>query len=184
MVAPGLRGLRKEIALALSDRERTLYETAKAVGRRSGDIQRSLRQMVDEEIVKASDPEPTRGTEYILTDAGRTLLEQELDVVLVPGLFAANQRFLRITAPDEAPLQAVFRQREFAAMLGWAVELGGSDEWLLGLRPGLGRHGMSRLRDALKAAEVTCREHVAQEVLTADQFTRIGAALDDRRAAA
>ena len=183
MAAPALRGLRKDIALALASRRddggRTLYETGKAIGRRSGDIQRIVHGMVSDGLLRPSDPEPTRGTQFSLTEAGHTALERELETELVPGLFVDHQRFLRVVISDERALQAVFAEREFSALLAWVMETGRGDEWLLALRPDLTRrHPVSRLIGALKDSGAECEALLSNSILSADEFRAIGAGLD------
>src|SRR4051812_38311076 len=97
------RGMRRDIALALAERERTLYETAKALGRRSGDIQRPLRQMLDEGLLRSDSPEPTQGTLYHLSEEAFELLAAEINENVVAGLLAERQRLLVINTTDPRP---------------------------------------------------------------------------------
>jgi hypothetical protein len=168
---PRFRGQRLEIAAALSDRRATLYETAKALGRRSGDIQKALRQMHDEGIIEAADPEPTRGTEFWLSDAYAEALEDALKQGR-PGQLRADQDVLHLRAEGEAAYRAILGSARDTASVAWAARLGADGEYLLALSTEAPAAQISALRGALEAAGVVVRRWRIAEFFDAEEMRR------------
>jgi hypothetical protein len=179
MEDPRFSGQRLEIAAVLSDRKATLYETAKALGRRSGDIQKALRQMHKEGIVEAGDPEPTRGTEFWLSGTYLEALEDALKQGQ-PGQLRPNQDLLYLRAEGEAAYRAIFARARDTAAVEWAARLGGDGEYLLALSPEASGAQASSLRGALEAADVTVRSWRTAEFYSAEEMRRNFAASNER----
>ena len=176
MAAPAFRGVRRDIALALSgERRRTLYETAKAIGRRSGDIQRSFRQMHDEGLIEADSP-PTRGTEYWLSEAAKAALMEEIAETTVPGTIAERQRLYVMTAPDPPTFYELLGQTDVAGVIAWAAELGGQGEWLVALDLKSSPAEAARLSTAVRAIGFSCQDLLVQSILGAAQLRQLSAA--------
>jgi hypothetical protein len=168
---PRFRGQRLEIASVLSGRKATLYETAKALGRRSGDIQKALRQMHGEGILEAADPEPTRGTEFWLSDAYTEALEDALKQGR-PGQLRTDQDVLHLRAEGEAAYRAILAKARDTAAVEWAARLGGDGEYLLALSAQVPAAQVSALRGALEAAGVVVRGWRVAEFFDAEEMRR------------
>lgn len=177
MAAAAFRGVRRDIALVLSgERKRTLYETAKALGRRSGDVQRSMRQMLEEGLLRADSPEPTQGTQYWLSEAGRAALMEEVAAGVVPGLLAERQRLLVIAANDSERFYRLLGQKDLTGIVVWASELGGDGEWLVALDPRTDTVQAGRLLVALTKAGFAHRTLRVESVLDAAQLRQLSIA--------
>jgi hypothetical protein len=128
------RGLRLEIAIVLNGQQRTLYETAKALGLRSGDIQKVLRQMHDDGLLLASDPNPVRGTLFWLNPERQDELIAALrggDGAL--GVLKENQDLLLVKSSTRTALDEVIGRDDLAVTIAWAARLGGGAEMLLAI---------------------------------------------------
>jgi hypothetical protein len=173
------RGMRRDIALALAERERTLYETAKALGRRSGDIQRPLRQMLDEGLLRSDSPEPTQGTLYHLSEEAFELLAAEINENVVAGLLAERQRLLVINTTDPRPFYELLGRKDLSGIIIWASDLGAGGEWLLALNPKADIVAAGRLHVALAKADIAYRELRVEAVLDATQLKQLSVATAD-----
>ncbi len=149
-----LKGLRLKIATVLRDRRRTLYETAIALGRRSGDLQRTLRQMHTEGLLEAEHDEPEPGTRFWLASAYGELLEDSLRAGQLPGLVQENEDLLLLSAPSRQALNAVFAQGDLAAVVSWAARLGGGTAMLVAVAPQATELDYSRLLTVLESQGV------------------------------
>ncbi|HEY5197941.1 MAG TPA: hypothetical protein VIJ51_13035 [Solirubrobacteraceae bacterium] len=180
MAAPVFRGLRRDVALALSgERRRTLYETAKVLGRRSGDIQRLMRQMHDEKLIEADSPEPTQGTEYWLSKDGTAALLEEIAEGVIPGVLSEHQQLLLIKAADAGEFLGLIGRRDLAGIVGWASQLGGNGEWLLALEPRVQQVQAIRFVVSLQKLGFSCTTYRVQNVVDADELRRLSAAAED-----
>jgi hypothetical protein len=168
VAAPNLKGLQLEIAIALSTRRRTLYETAIAVGRKSGDIQRTLRKMHEDGWVVADAGELVQGTQYWLNPDRRDEFESALETAQLPGLLAEGQRILEVTAANLGAFYAVLERAELSAPIAWLIELDGGDRRLLALDGNITKLQAERLQAGLQAAGIDCRPG------------RVGARIDGR----
>ncbi len=126
MAEDRFRGTRLEIATVLDGRKRTLYETARALGRRSGDIQKTLRQMLAEGVLEAEHDEPEPGTRFCLAEAYEPELAEALAAGQIPGLVQENQDLLLLSAPSRTALNEVFAEGDLAAPVSWSARLGGT----------------------------------------------------------
>jgi DNA-binding MarR family transcriptional regulator len=179
-VTPEFRGLRREIALALSGDPRTLYETAKALGRRSGDIQRTIRQMVLEGIVEADTDPPTRGTFYKLAASSADALADSVEQLVEPGYLRGGQRLLLARGESSTVLLRALARRDLTGAVGWAAEWGSDGEWLLALSPQASTVQVERLSAALRERGIEVRQgRLGDEFHTADAVARLSVAIDD-----
>jgi hypothetical protein len=183
MAAAGnFRGLRREVAVALRGRKRTLYETSKALGRRPGDIQRALRQMHAEGQLKASDPKPVRGTLFWFNEEHAEALEVALAEASPPGQITAEQRLLAIVAPQESDPYLVLERGDLNGAIAWVVEWGGEGELLIGLAPGTPERSAKQLVGALREADIKCTQRRVGEVSDGEQLRRDMVAVREARA--
>jgi hypothetical protein len=180
MAAPNFRGLRLDISVALKGRRRTLYETAKALGRRSGDIQRLVRQMHAERMLEASDPEPTRGTFYWLDERFHEDLEDALRTTQPAGQLAPGQRLMRVHAENSDRLYEVLQQVDLTASVSWAAECGEDGSWFLALTPEASWLEAEQLQAALRRSGFDCRRDMIGEVLTGDALRRVATSIVER----
>jgi hypothetical protein len=168
------RGIRREIAIALRDgQRRTLYEISKAVARRPGDIQRTVRQMLSEKLLLADSEEPARGTMFWFNQDFAEALEQSLSDSRPPGQMAPEQRTFQISSPEDVDLYGVLRRTDLNGTISWAVEWGGDGEWLVALLPGTEKDAAERFVGVLRSAGVACRQRRVGQILTADQLRRM-----------
>lgn len=165
-----LKGLQLEIATVLRDRRRTLYETAVAVGRRSGDIQRSLRQMHSEGVLEAEHEEPEAGTRFWLAPGYDELLADSLQAGRLPGLVQENQDLLLLNAPSRQALNAVFAQGDLAAVISWATRLGGATAMLVSVAPQATELDYNRLVSVLESQGVGVSSYRTAKVCDGDRL--------------
>lgn len=128
------RGLKREIALATAGRSLTQQEIAVALGRNAADIQKTLRQMVADDIVEPLGGEQTRGTRYRLHAGFEASLEQELEAEQAPGVVLAGQRVMLVKATSVLKLNAVVGDLASMAAVAWAAPGASSRELMLVLR--------------------------------------------------
>jgi hypothetical protein len=182
VAADMFRGIRREIALALRDgRERTLYEISKAVARRPGDIQRTVRQMHVEKLLLADSDEPTRGTLFRFNDAFSEVLEESLADSRPTGQMAYEQRTLQIMSPESVDLYRLLGRAELNGMISWAAEWGGDGEWLLTMLPGTEKDAVDRLVGVLRSAGIRCQQRRVGQILSAGQLRRLIGGVDYAR---
>jgi hypothetical protein len=177
------RGLRREIAISVRDRKRTLYEISKAVGRRPGDIQRSVRQMYAEDLLKADDPQPVRGTHFWFNEEHADALEAAAGSDRPVGQLVAEQRMLAIASPEHADLYSVLRRSELTTVVSWAAEWGGDGELLIGLVPGTTKQAADRLVAALRDAQVGCIQRRVGQLIGSDELRRLADGVKDAQQA-
>lgn len=174
MAVERFKGVRLEIATALYGRWLTLYQTAVAVGRRSGDIQKALRQMHAEEVLVAEDEEPERGTRFRLAEEFEEALAEALRANQIPGLLEVGQDFLVLRAPSRTVLNSVFARGDAAAVVSWAMRLGSANEMLVAVAANATEVDYVRLLTVLEQAGVEVGSHRAGPVSDARQL-RAGA---------
>jgi hypothetical protein len=159
------RGVRLPIATVLSGRWLTLYQTAHALGRRSGDIQKALRQMHAEGVLE-SDPEdePEAGTRFRLVEVHEAALAEALGADQLPGLVGGNQDLLLLSSPSQTVLDEVFAHGSMAAVVSWATRLGGN-QMLVAVAPKATETDYRRLVAVLEAAKIGVSAHRAATVM-------------------
>jgi hypothetical protein len=168
------RGIRREIAIALRDgQRRTLYEISKAVGRRTGDIQRTVRQMYAEKLLLADSDTPVRGTLFWFNEDFAEALEQALSDNRPPGQMVYEQRTLQIESPEDVDLYGLLGRSDLNGTISWVVEWGGDGEWLVALQLGIEQSAAARFKDVLRQAGVKCKERRVGQISTADQLRRL-----------
>jgi hypothetical protein len=179
MATKDFRGLRRDVATALNGRRRTLYETAKAVGWRSGDIQRVVRQMHAEGILVADAEAPTRGTHYWLDQRYADALAEAVADAQPPGLLTSHQRMLELTAPDVEGLYEVLGKAHLSTVISWAAEWGGDGEWLVALSTSASKLAADRLVGALQKAGFTCRQRRVGDLFDGQRLQLLAVGVDD-----
>jgi hypothetical protein len=158
------RGLRRLIAVALDGRKRTLYELSKAVGRRPGDIQRTVRQMLAEGLLEANSPEPTRGTLFWLNEDFADELAEVVASHNAPGQLAPEQRVLQLASPPDRDPFAILARPDLNGLVEWFIEWGGDGEMLVGMTRDAERLAAERLTGALRKAGISCLQRRVGEV--------------------
>lgn len=180
------RGLRRDIAVALrGGPRRTLFETSKVLGRRPGDLQRTLRQMHSEGLLlsdakESGDGQPKRGTLFWFNeeDFGEAL-EQALADERPPGQLLENQRVLTIAPKgDEADPYSVLGRSDLNGAISWVVEWGGDGEVLVGMVHGTPKRVVDQLVAALRNAKLKCKQRRVGELMDGEAFRREVAAVD------
>lgn len=154
-----LRGLRLEIATALNGRWLTLYQTARALGRRSGDIQKSLRQLHAEKVIVCEDEVPEQGSRFSLAEGFEQVLAEALRADQIPGLLEGDQDLLLLKAPSRRALDTVFARGEVTAVVSWATRLGSATSMLVAIAPKATEGDYGRLLSVLEAAEIEVDSH-------------------------
>ena len=148
------RGLRLEIATALNGRWLTLYQTARALGRRSGDIQKALRQMLAEGVLESEHEEPEPGTRFRLAEIHEAALAEALRADQLPGLVQENQELLLLSLPSRRTLDGALARGDVAAVISWGVRLGGNNAMLVAVAPKATETDYARLVSVLEAAQI------------------------------
>lgn len=166
MPSATFRGLRRDVALAVHGRKRTLYEIGKATGRRASDVQRATRQLHAEGVLEASDPEPTRGTLFWLSRDFADELEQAVADDRPVGQLLANQRVLQVRADADADLYTVMGRPDVGGLISWAAECGGDGELLVAMVEGTTKAQADRLAHALRRAGASCAHRRVGDLLT------------------
>jgi hypothetical protein len=168
--------MRREIALALrGGRERTLFETSKVLGRRPGDIQRTLRQMLAEGVLKADSEggEPVRGTLFRFNeDEFGDALDEVLADDRPPGQLLGEQRVLTVEATDEADPYSVLGRGDLNGAISWVVEWGGDGELVVGMVQGSPKRVVDQLVRALRDAKMKCKQRRIGELMSGDDLRR------------
>jgi hypothetical protein len=165
------KGQRREIAVALNGRKRTLYETAKALGRRSGDIQKVLRQMHAEGILGPEDEEPTRGTEFWLKESYADALEDALQSDQLPGMVGSDQHILLLKSAKQDILNLVLSRADLTGGVAWAARIG-SEEMLIAISPEAGEPEINALHSALEAVDIDVSRYRAMAVTDGEAMRR------------
>jgi hypothetical protein len=170
---------RREIAAAVSERPRTLYELSKALGKPPGSIAGLVRRMVDERLLDAEPDPPVQGTEYRLNAAAESALEEALGADRTPGRLRGGELLLLVEGDADGRLvYDVLSRRGLSASVGWAAmtERGG---WLLALAPDGSPVQTERLRVALRRAGLSYAEWRVGHLMAPDEMRRVAAGLVD-----
>ncbi|MDX6648716.1 MAG: hypothetical protein QOJ97_667 [Solirubrobacteraceae bacterium] len=174
-----LRGRRREIASLLSEKPRTLYETAKAMGKPSGAIYRIVHRMVDDGVLDADPNPPTRGTLFSLSDVYRERLHDGLSDDQATGVLVPNQRVVLVSDLTPAQLYGVIEHTSLAACIGWLVELEAGSTFLLGLHLDVTMLQAHRLAVALERSGGDVKGGRIGEILAGDALRRAAATMDE-----
>lgn len=151
------------------------------MGRRPGDIQRTLRQMVDEGLVHSADPKPVRGTLFWFNNSHAEALEAEVASNHPPGQLLSEQRTLAIEAHEQADPYLVLGRNDLNGIVAWVAEWGGDGELLVGLVPGTKKLAAEQLVNALRDAGVSCTQRRMGEFEDAGELRRRSAALAEAK---
>lgn len=151
------------------------------MGRRPGDIQRTLRQMHTEDLLVSSDPKPVRGTFYWFNEEHAEDLEAALEVDRPAGQIAAEQRLLALVVPEDSDPYPVLGRGDLNGPIAWVVEWGGEGELLVALSPGTPQRSAEQLVRALRDAGVRCTQRRTGEVIDGGQLRRDTVAMREAR---
>lgn len=174
MSAANFRGLRREIAVVLRlPRKRTLYEASKALGRRPGDIQRTVRQMYSEGLLEASDPKPVRGTLFWFAEEYAEELDEALTEDRPPGQLSTEQRVLAIEAPNGVDPYRVLGRNDLNGLISWVAEWGGDGELLIGMAQGTALLAVEQLIGALRESDIVCVQRRMGEIMDGAGLRRL-----------
>jgi hypothetical protein len=152
------KGRRLNLALAFR-KARTAKEAARALGVETGSIFGLIQRMTAEGIIEPIGlGEPTRGTEYVLTEDGSHALELELERRRDPeegaGTVIDGQEVIVARGGPLAGVQAVFADPALSLAIAWAATLGA--DWLLALSPDADRFAGEKLVMALEETGCKC----------------------------
>ncbi len=151
------------------------------MGRRPGDIQRTLHQMVDEGLVLSADPKPVRGTLFWFNNSYAEALEAEVVSNHPPGQLLAEQRVLAIEAQEHADPYLVLGRNDLNGIVAWVAEWGGDSELLVGLAPGTKKLAAEQLVNALRDAGISCLQRRIGEFEDGAELRRRSAALAEAK---
>jgi hypothetical protein len=184
-----LRGMRRKIAVVVRNedantpRKRTLYEISKMLGKRPGDIQRTVRQMLTEGLLRSDGP-PGRGTHYWFNEEEfGEALEASLESGWSKGQLLVDQRILRISAPEDADLFSVLGRTDLNGTISWVAEMGGGREFLIGMAEGTPLRALEQLATALQRASVECVRLRVGELMGPADLQGTGIAIDEAQEA-
>lgn len=180
-VSGNFRGLKRDIAVALRGRKRTLYETSKAMGRRPGDIQRALRQMHAEGLLKASEAKPVRGTLFWFNEEHAEALDAALAEATPAGQLRSEQRTLAIEAPEDADPYPVLGRGDLSGLVAWVAEWGGDGELLVGMAHDVPKRSADQLVGALREAGIKCQQRRIGEISAGVETRRHAIAVEEAK---
>jgi len=176
-----VKGLKLEIGRTTFRRWLTQQQIAVVLGRNAGDIQKGLRQMVVDQLMLASDDEPTRGTLYQLNPVYEADLERALEVEQAPGLLTIGQTVMLVRASSTSRLSAVLGDMTNSSAVAWAGPGTTGREMLLVLRSDATYEQVQELETALEAAGAESLSHRLNEAISARRLRATNA--DAARAA-
>lgn len=151
-------GRRLDLAIAFR-KAHTAKEAARALGVETGSIFGLIQRMAAEGIVEPVGlGEPTRGTEYVLTEDGAHALDLELERKRDPeegaGTVADGQEVIIVRAGPLVHVQSVFADPALSLVIAWAATLGA--DWLLALAADADQFAAQRLVIALEKVGCKC----------------------------
>jgi hypothetical protein len=179
MATTPLRGRRREIASLLSEKPRTLYETATAMGKPSGAIYRIVHRMVDDGVLNADPYPPMRGTLFSLNEVYQQQLREPLSDDHSTGILVPDQRVVLVSDLTPAGLYGVLDRMSLAGCIAWLAELEAGGTTLLGLHPDATMLQAHRLAVALENAGGDIKAGRIGEILAGDEIRRAATAMDD-----
>lgn len=152
------RGRRLDLALAFR-KARTAKEAARVLGVETGSVFGLIQRMAAEGIIEPRGlGEPTRGTEYVLTEDGAHALTLELERSRDPeeGADAVldGQEVIIARGGPLSRVQAVFADPGLSRAIAWAATLGA--DWLLALSADADKFAGQKLVIALEGAGCRC----------------------------
>lgn len=166
-------GRRLDLAVIFR-KARTAKEAAHALGVETGSVFGLIRRMTAEGIIEPIGVgEPTRGTEYILTENGAHALELDLERKRDPedgaGTVAKGQDVIIVRGGRLADVQAVFADPGLSLVIAWAATLGA--DWLLALSANADQFAAQRLVVALeKKAGCGCERGTVDSKLSGSRL--------------
>lgn len=176
MSATPLKGLRLDIALSMVDgQSRPLYEIAKRLGKRSGDVQRAVRGLVEDGVLSPSDAVPSRGTLYTLTDGWAEQVREEFTVASRPGVLVADSTFVLVEAPSLSAFLRALGAPGVATGVAWAAPSHNYRTWLLGLATGLSTTWHVEAEAAFDRERCSFGMHSVREVNDSAQVSAMAA---------
>jgi hypothetical protein len=170
---------RREVALVVSERPRTLYEIAKALGRPSGSIAQLVRRMHADGLLLADNEPPVRGTSYTLNPAFMAALEAAVTSNRPPGMLERGQSIVLIDGDDVEALHRILARPALAGCVVWATRGDATGRMLLAL-DGASSSDPDELLLAFKAAGFRCRDWTVGEIIAGHDLRRRAAGLVER----
>jgi hypothetical protein len=165
--ARDFRGSRRDLALVFSEKPRTIYEAAKALGRPTGSIYRLVQRMADANLLLADSDPPVRGTMYRLNPEARAALDEAAAGAHATGLLMQGQKLLVVRGgPGRLALQQLLLRPTVAGALAWAATVDGGG-MLLALAPDAASLQRDKLAVALEQADFKYREIDVGEIFAA-----------------
>ncbi len=154
------KGRRLDLAIVFR-KARTAKEAARALGVETGSVFGLIQRMTAEGILEPLGlGEPTRGTEYALTEDGAHALALELERSRDPeegaGAVLDGQEVIVARGGPLSRVQAVFADPGLSRPIAWAATLGA--DWMLALSADADKFAAQKLVTALEGAGCIC-EH-------------------------
>ena len=172
MAEGALRGRRRQIATLVSERGRTLYEIARAMGVPAGSIYRLIHRMVDDGVLEPDADPPTRGTLFRLNAAYLEALDDAVPEDGKTGLLSPGQRILITRARTRTKLHDVLSHPSVASCVAWVAELDGSGRLLIAMARDASFVQTDRLVAALEDARIVVSLGRVGDVLGGDEMRR------------
>lgn len=161
-------GRRLDLAIVFR-KARTAKEAARVLGVETGSIFGLMQRMTAEGIIEPIGlGEPTRGTEYILTEDGAHALTLELERRRDPeedtGSLVFGQEAIIARGGSVLDVQSVFADPGRSLIVAWAATLG--PDWLLVLAADADPFAAQRLVSALERAGCKCERGKVDSTLS------------------
>jgi DNA-binding MarR family transcriptional regulator len=174
-------GRRLDLAIVFR-RACTAKEAARSLGVETGSIFGLIQRMTAEGIIEPTSlGEPTRGTEYVLTEDGAHALELELERSRDPeegaGSVLDGQELIIARGGTLSRVQSVFADLELSRAVSWAATLGA--DWLLALSVDADKFAAQKLVVALEGAGCKCEYGKVDSMLSGRRLRERAADLDD-----
>jgi DNA-binding MarR family transcriptional regulator len=164
----------------------TAKEAARALGVETGSVFGLIQRMMAEGIIEPTSlGEPTRGTEYVLTEDGAHALMLELERSRDPeegaGAVLDGQELIIVRGGLLSRVQAVFADPGLSRAIAWAATLGA--DWLLALSVDADKFAAQKLIVALEGAGCKCDHGKVDSKLSGRRLRERAADLADAEVA-
>ncbi len=175
-------GRRLDLALGFR-KARTAKEAARALGVETGSVFGLIQRMTAEGIIEPTGlGEPTRGSEYILTEDGAHALMLELERSRDPeeeesGVVLDGQEMIIARGGPLSRVQSVFADPGLSRVITWAATLGG--DWLLALSVDADKFAAQKVVVALERAGCKCEHGKVDSTLSGRRLREQAVGLTD-----
>lgn len=135
--------------------------------------------MHTEDLLKADDVEPVRGTHFWFNEeAYGPALDEFLESDRPLGQLFFDQRILIIAPKSEEDPLSVLAREELVGEIAWTIEWGGDGEMLIGLEKEAPKRAADQLVAAFRKAGMSCSQKRVGEMMGVDEVRRHVASID------